>query len=699
MEGMKIATININGIRNRTKRKAFFRNLKKDDYSIICIQESFITDDDREEWEREWNGKMFSTCVSRHSMGQITLIKNNFGYEVKCIFKSERVITICVNFPDKNFYITNVYAPNNSAERKEFFPFLTNHIQSLDSDNQIVLGDFNCVLSNKQDIITGEDHNRQDVISFSTFMVQSDLLDVWRLLNPEEKEFTWSKKNPFIARRLDYILVKDTVLNNIRDCAIHSIAQSDHRLVVISYNVSKFQRGPYYWKFNDSLLKDNKFVTEMNGIIENFQMENQSLEDTIKWELCKIKIKEFCIHYSKCKYKTQRNRRTELKIELDKIEKNIGSNPSDKAQFEQREAIRKELEIFELQEAKGAQARSKVKFIEEGEKNTQYFLNLEKARSNTKIIDKITKEDGEIVVNQQEIMAEQVRFFKQRYGNINNFQEENANDFIQNINVPKLSEEQKANIEGQITDSELSLALKKMKNGSSPGSDGITTGFLKFFWVKLKHMVLKAINAAYSKGEMSITQRKAIITLIHKGKNLPRDNLNNWRPISLTNTDYKLLAKCLAIRLDNVISDIIDEDQVGFIKGRNVSNTIRTIDDVITYLNTKNRSGILLAVDFRAAFDSISKEYITWAFKQFGFGPSFIRWVEVLMNQTKSSINYMGWISESIEMDSGIRQGCPFSPMAFIVALEILAILIRNNPNIKGIKIPEGKDNGQLSCL
>jgi hypothetical protein len=69
--------------------------------------------------------------------------------------------------------------------------------------------------------------------------------------------------------------------------------------------------------------------------------------------------------------------------------------------------------------------------------------------------------------------------------------------------------------------------------------------------------------------------------LIHKGKDLPRDNLNNWRPISLTNTDYKLVAKYLAIRLCRVISIIIDEDQIGFIKGRNISTTIRTIDDVI----------------------------------------------------------------------------------------------------------------------
>ena len=72
--------------------------------------------------------------------------------------------------------------------------------------------------------------------------------------------------------------------------------------------------------------------------------------------------------------------------------------------------------------------------------------------------------------------------------------------------------------------------------------------------------------------------------MIHKGKDLQRDDLNNWRPITLTNTDYKILAECLSRRLLNVIGDSINEDQVGFIKGRNVSTLIRLIDDTIDFL-------------------------------------------------------------------------------------------------------------------
>lgn len=188
---------------------------------------------------------------------------------------------------------------------------------------------------------------------------------------------------------------------------------------------------------------------------------------------------------------------------------------------------------------------------------------------------------------------------------------------------------------------------------------------------------------------MSVSQRKAVITLIHKGKELPKDELTSYRPISLTETDYKILAKCLANRLSKVITDLINEDQAGFIKGRKSSTIIRLIDDVIDYMNNENKPGIILALDYSRAFDSISKDFIIWSFKKFGFGNNFTNWVKVINANTESCINYNGWISETFAVETGIRQGCPLSPMTFVLALELLAIHIREDRSIKGIKLPQ----------
>ena len=331
------------------------------------------------------------------------------------------------------------------------------------------------------------------------------------------------------------------------------------------------------------------------------------------------------------------------------------------------------------------------------EKNTKYFLGLEKARSNAKVMDRLVDSNGRVITNQSEILTEQVRFYSEVYRKKKDFDVANANDFVRNLDIPKLSEEDKTKLDNDITVEEIAKSLRSMSNDSSPGPDGITYSFLKFFWTKISDMIYNSFNSAFATGEMSYTQRQGILTLIHKGKELQRDNLSNWRPISLTNTDYKVLAKLLANRLTTVITSIISPDQVGFIKGRNISTIIRLVDDTIDLLNSSGKSGAILAVDYRRAFDSISQEYTLWAFKKFGFGDNFMKWVGVLFNNIESSINYQGWISESFRVDSGVRQGCPFSPLAFILGLEILAIKIRSNEGINGIILPTPNMNANIT--
>ena len=236
------------------------------------------------------------------------------------------------------------------------------------------------------------------------------------------------------------------------------------------------------------------------------------------------------------------------------------------------------------------QTRARAKFIEKGEKHKNFFKNLEKAQPIVKIMDRIKKGDGQVTTNQQEIITEQVRFYSDRHRKTVDFQEPSAQAFLDGIGVRQLSDEQKTSTEGALTEEELTRALKRTKNGLSPGLDGITTAFIKFCWCKVKDMALNSLNGAITKGETSITQKRGVITLIHKGKQLPRGELNNWCPISLTNSDYKLLAKSIAIRLSSVISSIVNEDQVGFLKGRNISTVIRLIDDTINYLEKSERT-------------------------------------------------------------------------------------------------------------
>ena len=690
LEQIRVTSLNVRGLRKKTKRRSIFRFLREQKYDFICLQETYITEKDHNQWKKEWGGGMVSFEGTNHGRGQIILIRKGFPVDWTIELREDRILIIKIN-ADKSIGIINVYAPCGQKQTKDFIEKTKEVVNELDADLKVICGDFNTVLSNENDIISGEKHPTSLVESFNNFIHETDLKDIWRIFNPELKEYTWSRKSKgkFTARRLDYILLNDNATEICGETNLFSIPSSDHRGVTITLKCTENKRGPGYYKFNNLLLKDTRFVSYMNNVIEEYIAEQKDENPEILWELLKHKIKNESIRYSKNIAINKRNRLIELYANLNGCDTALANNPDNQELQHEREQLKFKIDLFEQERTKSAILRCKEKIIVEGEKNSKYFLNLEKSRAAAKHFPNIELDNGDILTNQFDILNAQKEYYKTLYSN--EMPDENLNykieTFLKDCEVPKLSEEEMKSCEGIISIGEATCALKMLNNDSSPGLDGLTTEFLKVFWNKLKQIVVNSFNKSFNSGSLSHTQKLAVITLLHKGKDLPKNKLNNWRPISLTNADYKILAKCLANRLSNVIKTCISEDQVGYIKGRNVSSTLRTIDDIIDYWNLKNKPGILLALDFRKAFDSISKQYMKYAFRKFGFGTDFLKWVQVLFSDTKSCMIYNGWITEDFNVLCGIRQGCPFSPLAFIIGVELLAVRFRQTEGIRGLEL------------
>eukprot|EP00745_Piridium_sociabile_P017317 TRINITY_DN26057_c0_g1_i12.p2 TRINITY_DN26057_c0_g1~~TRINITY_DN26057_c0_g1_i12.p2 ORF type:complete len:330 (+),score=21.92 TRINITY_DN26057_c0_g1_i12:2115-3104(+) len=291
----------------------------------------------------------------------------------------------------------------------------------------------------------------------------------------------------------------------------------------------------------------------------------------------------------------------ELQNNLQRLEQLLVTDKGNEKHQEETLIIKNKIEIISMEKARGAQIRARTKWVQEGEKNTTFFLGLEKYRAKSNVMTHIKKDNGITVSKQMDVLNEQARFYSTLYSKTDT--DKNIKDmvssFVQGEEFPKLNSNEAAMCEGLMNEQETSSALSRMKNGTSPGNDGLTVEFLKFFWGRIKTMVTSSFNEAFDKGEISYSQKQGIIILIHKGKELSRDDLSNWRPITLTNTDYKMLAKVLATRLSLVIDKLINQDQVGYLKGRNITSVIRTIDDVINYLNITKKGGYLLAVDYK----------------------------------------------------------------------------------------------------
>ena len=161
-----------------------------------------------------------------------------------------------------------------------------------------------------------------------------------------------------------------------------------------------------------------------------------------------------------------------------------------------------------------------------------------------------------------------------------------------------------------------------MDNGKSPGSDGFTCEFYKFFWDYVKQTVIASINYGFKKRQLSICQRRRIITLVPK-KDKSTNLLGNLRPISLLNTDYKIATKAIAKRLEAVLPLLINADQTGYIKGRYIGENGGLISDIISYTAAKNLPGLAVFLDFEKAFDSIEWNFLFKVLDKLNFGPDF----------------------------------------------------------------------------
>ena len=193
---------------------------------------------------------------------------------------------------------------------------------------------------------------------------------------------------------------------------------------------------------------------------------------------------------------------------------------------------------------------------------------------------------------------------------------------------------------------------------------------------------MRSVNYSYSIGELSLIQRQGIITLI------PKENKSRQKkPICLLDTVYKIASASIANRIKTVIDKLISRGQSGFISGRYIGDNTRTVNDLMQFVEEKNIPGLLLLIDFEKAYDSLSWSFMKNVLKSFNFGPSIIKWISTFYNKTQVAINQGGNLSSFFYTERGCKQGDPISQYLFILCAEILAIKIKNNKKIKGIKI------------
>ncbi len=153
--------------------------------------------------------------------------------------------------------------------------------------------------------------------------------------------------------------------------------------------------------------------------------------------------------------------------------------------------------------------------------------------------------------------------------------------------------------------------------------------------------------------------------------------IDNWRPITLLNVDYNILALIYCTRLKSGLSNIIGESQTGFMAKRLISSNIRLVLDILDYNHFVNSHALILFLDFYKAFETIDHHFLLQSLHTFDFGNNFIQTVQMFYGGINSSVILQNNTSRRFFINRGVRQGCPISPFLFLIVVELLAIIVK----------------------
>lgn len=678
MENLKVVSLNTNGLRLPLKRRALFSNLRKTKADFFLIQETHGTLNDETIWLSEWGGEGVFSHGRSNSRGVGILFNRNLQFSLDTTFKDTdgRFLILQISQGKEQFTLVNIYAPTacNPANQLAVFSNIQRILSGLEIHNLIIGGDLNLQLD--------LDSDSPYSIQIQSLMEDYDLVDVWKKRNPNSKRGTFHRNT--YSSRLDYILAPAHFIPSITTANILPEPLSDHCMVTMEVKVSSDKRGPGFWKFDNTLLSDPIFVQEMKALIQE-SLQEEMENPTLKWEWLKFKIREFCIAFTIKQRREQKKLINDLEKRLKLLAEHHDLSDSPDTAMES-QSIKRELAEIQTNKASKIIFKAKAKWTGLGEKPSAYFLGLEKRLSKDKCISSLKDENGQTLTDPSDILAYECRYFSDIY-------KENPDvlDPIQDFpltrdDVPQITASHNQLINLPFTHRDFHTALKDLNKNKSPGSDGITPEFYLAFWDFLHQHYYDNIMFSMDQGTLSHEQRTGIITLIPK-KNQDRLFLNNWRPITLLNTDLKIFSKALASRLQMCIRDIVSPDQTGFIKGRSITTNLTNIQMIIDNANVSNSSGLLLAVDYRKAFDTIRWNLVFHALDLFGFGEFIISAIKMLFNNIKTCVLNAGYSSQYFYPSRGIRQGCCCSPSLFVIAVELLAILVRDSVDIRGITI------------
>lgn len=260
------------------------------------------------------------------------------------------------------------------------------------------------------------------------------------------------------------------------------------------------------------------------------------------------------------------------------------------------------------------------------------------------------------------------------------------NDYLHLL--PRLRDETKELLELPISIEEVTNAIKDLNPGKSPGPDGLSAAFYKALRNELAPILTDVYNEAYDINVVPTSFTVSHTVLIPKTEDpaMVRQS-TSYRPISLTNVDYKIFMKILAKRLQTVMTELVGPHQTCGIRGRTISTNIHTARCVLECCDATGTNVAMLQLDLEKAFDRVPHEILLCILDYVNVGSVIREGVAMTYRCCKTRLIVNKAVGESIEVQRSVRQGCPLSPLLFCLYIESLCLSIIRSDSVHGFRL------------
>ena len=597
--------------------------------------------------------------------------------------------------------LASVYAPANPDLRPAFF----NTLPRLINKHTILGIDANCVpdvlLDRKSP--ARSPYNNTGAATLNHIIANLGLIDVARVCLGTEPFFTsFHNSGPGLTQtRIDRVYAPDTdgLLWEHKPIAVELFPRPpgavilDHEPAQIVLQQVNHKRGKAISFVNENIYDDASFISQLGSMIKTSLQNHQG-----DWSHTWVKIKDQAHNMSIAQTRTLKRHKTkeekELILRIKTAKSNIDQGEASPAEMRQYIEMQSQLSTMSkeryFQRPPEDIAFTKGKHHDNG---SAAFFRPWKPRDSYHWIESIFNADwsdpgnptrDHTTTNEPSKIPEAITpYYASLYSHkqIDSAAKDICIDTLRAGNrvLPPTA----AKCGAPITAPELEDTMNLLPTGKAAGPDGLPNKFYKVFSKTLAPILENVFAESVSNGKLPPAVGDGLITLLYK-KN-ERDDPRNYRPITLLNSDYKIMMRVLAARMNQAVTEFVSDPQTGFVPDSFLPENTMLLKLIQDWADDEDEELYFLFMDMEKAFDRCSWEFMLEALSAIGFDDNFIKFVKLAYSDhTSRRITANGYIGPPFLLKSGVAQGCPLSALLFLLITEPLTRLI--HPDTRDIR-------------